>query len=135
MTTQVLLLTATLVAPALLLQNGQQPARDARVRDMSIDELKPLMKARQVVIVDTRGEQEFAVAHVPGALNITRAQVAAKAQELHREKRPIVLYCACAQDAGAFRVAEQLAALDVSNLNVLRGGWDQWIIRGEAIEQ
>ncbi|MBI5847882.1 MAG: rhodanese-like domain-containing protein [Nitrospirae bacterium] len=62
---------------------------------VSADELKKLMDAKkQIVVVDTRTEQEFAQGHLPKAINIPPEKVNAINTLLPKSKNvPLVFYC------------------------------------------
>ncbi|MCA1586770.1 MAG: rhodanese-like domain-containing protein [Acidobacteria bacterium] len=112
---------------------GAQAVRN--VPRMSIDELKSLMAKKQVLVIDVRNMQEFAGGHIPGAMNIPYGQSSAQEEELRKEKRTIVLYCACVNESSAARAATEMEGLGIPNLKVLLGGWDEWIKRGEKTEK
>ena len=51
------------------------------------------------------------------------------------EKRTIVAYCACANEMTAARASVDLAAKGIPGAKALKGGWDEWVQRGEKIEK
>ena len=51
------------------------------------------------------------------------------------EKRTLVAYCACANEMTAARAAVDLAARGIPGAKALKGGWDEWVARGEKIEK
>jgi rhodanese-related sulfurtransferase len=105
------------------------------VERISIDDLKPLMAAKTVVIVDVRTEPEFKSGHIPGAININYVDIIGQAERFAKEKRTIVAYCACANEMTAARAAVDLAARGVPGVKALKGGWDGWVERKEAVEK
>lgn len=102
---------------------------------MTIDELKTLMGHRSVVIIDVRTPDEFAQGRIPGAININFTEVMGEASRFAGEKRTIVAYCACGNEMTAARAAVDLAARGVPGVKALKGGWGEWIERGEAVEK
>jgi rhodanese-related sulfurtransferase len=85
----------------------------------------------ELVVVDTRSPEAFALCHIPGAINLPRIN-AATTVSLPRE-RVYVVYCwgpACnGATKGALRLAEQgLAAKE------LLGGLEYWRKEGGAVE-
>ena len=48
---------------------------------------------------------------------------------------PIVTYCACANEMTAARASVDLAANGIAGAKALKGGWDEWLQRGEKIEK
>lgn len=102
---------------------------------VTIDELKVLMNQKAVVVLDVREPGAFQQGRIPGAINIDFTQVFAKAAQFAGEKRTIVAYCACANEMTAARAAVDLAAKGIPGAKALKGGWDEWVSRGEAIER
>ncbi len=64
-------------------------------KTLTADELKKMMDAKKhVVIVDSRTEKEFALGHLPGAINIPPEKVAGIAAMLPKDKSAqVVFYC------------------------------------------
>ena len=102
---------------------------------ISIDELKPLIERGSVLVLDVRRPDEFAQGHIPGAVNLDYTLVAAQGARFKAETRPIVAYCACANEMTAARAAVDLAGLGITGAKALKGGWNEWVARGERIEK
>ena len=102
---------------------------------ITIDELKVLMAQKAVVVLDVREPGSFAKGRIPGAINVDYTQVFAKAGQFAGEQRTIVAYCACANEMTAARAAVDLAAKGIPGAKALKGGWDEWVSRGETIER
>ena len=105
------------------------------VARISIDELKPLVEQGSVLVLDVRRPDEFVQGHIPGAVNLDYTLVAAQGSRFKGETRPIVAYCACANEMTAARAAVDLAGLGITGAKALKGGWDEWVARGERIEK
>ena len=110
-----------------------QAIRD--VPRITIDELKPLIERGAVLVLDVRRADEFAEGHIPGAVNLEYTLVPAQGGRFKAETRPIVAYCACANEMTAARAAVDLAALGIAGAKALKGGWEEWTARGEKIEK
>lgn len=102
---------------------------------ISIDELKVLMEQKAVLVLDVREPGSFAKGRIPGAVNIDYTEILAKGAQFTGEKRTIVAYCACANEMTAARAAVDLAAKGIPGAKALKGGWDEWVSRGEKIEK
>jgi thiosulfate sulfurtransferase len=129
-----------LVAKALaivLLSSAALTAGQAirSVPRISIDELKALMEQKAVLVIDVRDPESFAKGRIPGAVNVDYTQVLKQAEKFAGEKRTIVAYCACANEMTAARASVDLAAKGVPGAKALKGGWDEWVQRGEKIEK
>lgn len=55
-------------------------------------EAKAAYDAKRVVIVDVRGQEDYAAEHIPGALSLPLAELETRAQELPRDGT-IITYC------------------------------------------
>ena len=102
---------------------------------ITIDELKVLMEQKAVVVLDVREPGAFAKGRIPGAINLDYTQILATGAQFSSEKRTIVAYCACANEMTAARAAVDLAARGIPGAKALKGGWDEWVSRGETIEK
>ena len=126
----------TIVAAAVLLAGVTLSAQAIRaVPRITIDELKVLMDQKAVVVLDVREPSAFAKGRIPGAINIDYTEVLARSAQFAGEKRTIVAYCACANEMTAARAAVDLAAKGISGAKALKGGWDEWVSRGEPVEK
>jgi thiosulfate sulfurtransferase len=112
---------------------GAQAIRN--VPRISIDELKALMAKDAVLVLDVRDPDSFAKGRIPGALNVDYTQILTQADRFAGEKRTIVAYCACANEMTAARASVDLAAKGIAGAKALKGGWDEWVQRGEKIEK
>jgi rhodanese-related sulfurtransferase len=127
---------ASLVIASLVLAIVGLGAQAMRaVPRVTIDELKALMAQRSVVILDVRTPDEFARGRIPGAININYTEVFKEAGRFAGEKRTIVAYCACANEMTAARAAVDLAQRNVPGAKALKGGWAEWLERGEPVEK
>lgn len=128
----------TLTAAAVLgvIAAGALSAQAIRnVPRMTIDELKPLMAAGSVLVVDVRRPEEFAQGHLPGAVNLDYTRVLAEGARFAGETRTVVTYCACSNEMTAARAAVDFAQLGLAGVKALKGGWDEWVRRGEPVER
>jgi rhodanese-related sulfurtransferase len=125
----------TTFAWALLLSASVFGQAIRNVPRVSIDELKSLMDQNAVVVLDVRDSPSFEKGRIPGAINIDYTMILEQADRLAGEKRTIVAYCACANEMTAARAAVDLAARGIPGAKALKGGWDEWVARGEKIEK
>ncbi len=106
---------------------GYFRARDA-LEPVSSRELVRRLKAGTVTVLDVRPEDEFALGHVPGAINIPLKQLARRLAELPR-RREIVAYCRGPYCVLSF---EAVAALRARGFKVRRlaDGLPEWRAAG-----
>jgi len=105
-----------------------------------LDELEPVsrkelarrLKAKTAVVLDVRPEDEFALGHVPGALNIPMEELKRRLAELPKD-REIVAYCRGAYCVLSF---EAVALLRKRGFLVrrLEEGFPEWKAAGLAAE-
>jgi sulfur-carrier protein adenylyltransferase/sulfurtransferase len=126
-------LSAVADAKAEALAEAGQAIRN--VPRISIDELKTLMDRKAVLVIDVRDADSFAKGRIPGAVNVDYTQMLKQAAQFAGEQRTIVTYCACANEMTAARASVDLAAGGIAGAKALKGGWDEWVQRGEKIEK
>jgi len=126
-------LSAVALAEAEALAKEEQANRN--VPRITIDELKALMEQNAVLVIDVRDPESFAKGRIPGSVNVDYTQVLKQAETFAGEKRTIVAYCACANEMTAARASVDLAAKGIPGAKALKGGWDEWVQRGEKIER
>ncbi len=126
-------LAAKIVALVLLGAALGQAIRN--VPRISIDELKVLMEQKAVLVIDVRDPDSFAKGRIPGAVNVDYTQALKQAAQFAGDTRTIVTYCACANEMTAARASVDLAAKGIAGAKALKGGWDEWVQRGERIER
>ncbi|HTV60731.1 MAG TPA: rhodanese-like domain-containing protein [Verrucomicrobiae bacterium] len=82
--------------------------------------------SRPTQLIDVRSPGDFAVAHLPGAINFPMDQIESRLQDL-APGSPIVLICQAGQRA---RIVADLLAPHRENVIVLDGGTNAWIKAG-----
>jgi membrane protein DedA with SNARE-associated domain/rhodanese-related sulfurtransferase len=111
-------------------------ARALNVPRISVDELQALIAAGEApLLVDVRGAttQQIEPRRIPGAIAVALDALEAGRDELPRD-RPIILYCACPNEAGAAKAARLLLDRGYARARPLLGGLDAWIVAGHAVE-
>ncbi len=79
-------------APAAPVQSPQPKNAADEARRITAEELHNLWDKKDVLIIDTRGVPDYKAGHIPGAISVPANEVAAKIEELPRNKM-IVAYC------------------------------------------
>jgi ArsR family transcriptional regulator len=106
-------------------------ARDA-LEPVSRDDLLSRLSDRLVTLLDVRPEDEFAVGHLPGALNIPVAELERRLDELPGD-REVIAYCRGPYCVLSF---EAVAALRARGYLVrrLEDGYPEWKAAGLPVE-
>lgn len=110
--------------------------RMLRINRMPPEELMRSIEAGSpVVVADLRHRLDIAIAPVkiPGAIQISPEELAARHRELPRD-RDVILYCSCPGEATSAHVALQLRQKGVSRVRPLAGGFEGWKAAGFPIE-
>lgn len=99
---------------------------------MSQDQLLQHQKqhADHLFVLDVRTPQEFAEGHVPGAVNISHDQLAARLAEVPKDK-DVVLYCRSGRRAAM--AADVLRANGYTRLSHLDGDMQAWVANGRPV--
>lgn len=115
------------VAEVQQVVSGYFNARDA-MEPVSRGELRKRLRSGTVTVLDVRPAEEFALGHVPGAINIPTGELKRRLSELPRGKE-IVAYCRGPYCVFAF---EAIAALRAAGYKArrLEDGLPQWRAAG-----
>lgn len=106
-------------------------ARDA-LEPVSRDDLVARLEADMVTVLDVRPEDEFALGHLPGAVNIPLAELERRLGELPKS-REVIAYCRGPYCVLSF---EAVAALRTRGYRVrrLEDGYPEWKAAGLPVE-
>lgn len=103
---------------------------EAAASAMSVETWKDWQASgRRAQLVDVRSANEFATAHLPGAINIPLEQVELRTADLDAHA-PVVLVC---QGGTRARQASALLQSSGKELVVLEGGTDAWLKAGNPV--
>lgn len=95
------------------------------------DELKAAIDAGTVTVVDALGGANYEQQHLPGAIPLVEADVAAQAPVLLPDKDArIAVYCTSPTCPNSQAVASKLAALGYTQVLKYREGIEDWMSNG-----
>lgn len=111
------------------------PLQSFPVSTIGLDEFRRIVQAKSELILDARASIYYQQGHVPGALNLSRADFGKDylrlRSMLEKEKsRPIVVYCSGGTCHDSKMVAQALLSLGFTNVRIFPGGWEQWSADG-----
>jgi rhodanese-related sulfurtransferase len=97
------------------------------------DELAGLLgKTQAPLIVDVRNSAEYAIAHIPGAINIPHAELSERLEEI-RGENGVLIYCF---NGSRTREAEHiLYENSIDNVYHLDGTFEKWLRGGYPVEK
>ena len=102
---------------------------------ISRDDLRAAIDAGTVTVVDALGGDYYARAHLPGAVPLVEADVAAHAARLLPDRSaPIVTYCTGVTCPNSRRVADRLTALGYTDVRTYHEGIEDWTAAGLPVE-
>ena len=109
----------------------------AKTPEVSTQELREILASKSATVLDSRPRAEYAVSHIPGALNVAAkpgvapsayvsdvAEVGRLLQE--RKQAPLVLYCNGPFCGKSKRLSEELVAAGYSNVRRYQLGIPVW---------
>ena len=102
--------------------------------ELSTDELKAFLARKNGVVFDARPNREFALAHVPGSLNIDETGFIRLVQAYPDRTTDIVVYASGPFSDQARRRAEELVNLGYSKVTRYQLGLAVWRALGNAAE-
>ncbi|MFF2349862.1 rhodanese-like domain-containing protein [Kitasatospora sp. NPDC058115] len=99
------------------------------------DELAAAIETGSVTVVDTLGGDYYAQQHLPGAIELVRADVDRLAPGLLPDRdAAIVTYCSNEACPNSGQVADRLTALGYTNVRKYREGIQDWAGAGLPVE-
>jgi rhodanese-related sulfurtransferase len=118
---------------------------DQKTLEVSTDELRRILQDRSAVVFDARPPKEYALSHIPGALNVSgkpglpMSQYVPDAGEIVRalgdeKESPIVLYCSGPFCGRSKRLSEELLAAGFPNVRRYQLGIPVWRALGGATQ-
>jgi len=105
-----------------------------RMARLSVDMFGAMLDAgERPLIVDVRSSASQAGGRIPGAIAFSDDTLAPELASYPRDA-PIVVYCACPNDASAVLAARRLLERGYRDVRPLAGGIDAWTAAGRALE-
>ncbi len=102
---------------------------------ISRDELRAAIDAGTVTVIDALPESNYRQQHLPGALNLVEADVAAHAAAVLPDRdATIVTYCSNAACGNSQAVASKLEQLGYTDVRKYRDGIQEWSEAGLPVE-
>jgi rhodanese-related sulfurtransferase len=86
-----------------------------------------------LVVVDSRSQEAWRQGHLPGAVHLPTAEIAARAQALVPRDAVVVTYCWGPGCNGATRAALEFARLGLQ-VKELIGGYEYWVREGLPVQ-
>jgi rhodanese-related sulfurtransferase len=112
----------------LLLAHNPAVAAETAYPSITTEQLKIMMDTKSpLTLIDTRTPEEYAEAHLPGAVNVPEKGIEKAAEQLPEDKKTLlVLYCNGIKCGKSKRVAAKLEPLGYSNFMIYGEGIPVW---------
>ena len=140
-----LMLSAALVAlaaPCTL--NGQQPRpsvfqttleeANQLTPEITTQDLQAILASKSQPVFDVRTAEEYAIAHIPGTINIYELEVERIIELLPDRSSPMILYCNGPSCGKSKRTSEQLVALGYTNVRRYQLGLPVWRALSQTVQ-
>ena len=104
-----------------------------RMREIDARETPQTVEDKDAILVDVRSDEEWRIAHIPGALHIPMSQVEERLPELAPDRsRPIITFCATGNRS--LRILPTVDALGYEDSVSMAGGIVAWRELGFPVE-
>ena len=132
-----------LVIPCTL--TGQQPPRPSVFQttleeanqltpEITTQELQAILASKSQPVFDVRTAEEYAIAHIPGTVNVFELEVQRIVAELPDRASPMILYCNGPSCGKSKRTSEALVALGYTNVRRYQLGLPVWRALSQTVQ-
>ena len=122
---RLVLIVFAVLLPTMLFAGGNKESKSEEFL-IDVERMERLMTTIQPVVLDIRDAASYAQGHIPGAVQVTLADLDRAAPEIAALGRPIITYCACPAEESSLAAAFKLREFGVEVL-VLQGGIRAWL--------
>ena len=140
-----LYLIALMVLSGLLtsgLQAAESPQREKAQQEqtapvgleISTEELKEILMAGKIPVIDVRPQKEYGISHIPGSINIFETEIERMMELCPDKASGPVLYCNGPYCHKTIRVAEKLSKNGCTNVKKYQHGLPLWRAFGNTAE-
>jgi len=125
--------------PLPLLRPPPKPASSMpTVGEVDAEFVEQVLGAPGTLLVDARAAAAYRLGHVPGAISLPLGEFAAAFSRLEPELRQaglLILYCSDPTCSDSPELARRLWDEGLRNFLLFKGGMEEWIGRGHAVEK
>ena len=102
--------------------------------EVSTEELQKILATKSQAVVDVRSATEFAIAHIPGSINLYEKEVERVSQLFPDKATALVFYCNGPYCGKSKRLSEQLVKLGYSKVRRYQLGLPVWRALGNSVQ-
>jgi rhodanese-related sulfurtransferase len=102
--------------------------------EISTEELKKVLLNKSEPLLDVRSTTEYAIAHIPGSINLYEKELERVVQLFPDKTAPFILYCNGPYCGKSKRLSEQLVKLGYSRIRRYQLGLPVWRALGNTVQ-
>lgn len=102
--------------------------------EISTEELVRILNGRSEPVLDVRSAREFAIAHIPGSINIYEKELERVVQLFPNKSGGLVFYCNGPFCGKSKRLSEQLVKMGYTNVRRYQLGLPVWRALGHTVQ-
>ncbi|HEV8619309.1 MAG TPA: rhodanese-like domain-containing protein [Candidatus Udaeobacter sp.] len=102
--------------------------------EINTEQLEKILADRSGPVLDVRFAKEYAIAHIPGSINIYEKEIETITQRFPDKTTPIVLYCNGPFCGKSKRLSGELAKLGYTNVKRYQLGLPIWRALGRTVQ-
>jgi rhodanese-related sulfurtransferase len=102
--------------------------------ELSTEELQHLLEAGKTPVLDVRSAQEYAIAHIPGTINLYEKEVEQVIRAYPDKGRALVLYCNGPFCGKSKRLSQDLVGRGYTNVKRYQLGLPVWRALGNTVQ-
>lgn len=102
---------------------------DPELQEVNYDVVKSMGATPNTIIIDCRVPEDYAIGHVPGAINLPATSRVGRYLNLldqYDKRINIIVYCQSSQCNWSTAVGTAVYHLGFGRTCIYRGGWDEW---------
>lgn len=107
---------------------------DAATPEVSTEEVAAILAAGSVPVLDVRSAREYAIAHIPGSVNIWEKEIEQISARYPDRAAPLVLYCNGPYCGKTRRTSAELLKHGYTNVRRYQLGLPVWRALGRTVE-
>ena len=107
---------------------------DQKTPEVTTEEVQRILASRSEPLLDVRSAQEYAIAHIPGSINLYEKEVERITQAYPDRATRMVLYCNGPFCGKSKRLSEQLVKLGYTNARRYQLGLPVWRALGNTVQ-
>ena len=107
---------------------------DQKTPEVTTEEVQRILASKSEPLLDVRSAQEYAIAHIPGSINLYEKEVERIAQAYPDKGTRMVLYCNGPFCGKSKRLSDQLFKLGYTNVRRYQLGLPVWRALGNTVQ-